>query len=193
MKRIRNICKKCGKEFTPTKGFWSICGVVCKTGSCKVGAMKVEYTDIDSVKEFKRTEKLKRSNSMMDLRSITNTYNIIYYLFNDDVITYVGQSRDVNDFTRVRRVIEHYKNGKKFDKFIIRNVDLKYNLDAVEAYEIIIHKPKENKSLNYRYHDARTLLSTIRGYITKEDEKYLYEMSMNQSGRKDKISSIIYS
>ena len=98
----------------------------------------------------------------------------VHYLFNDDVITYIGKSENVNDFTRIRRIIEHYKNGKKFDKFIIRNVDLKYNIDAVEAYEIMIHKPKENKSINLVKGEIRSLLISVRGYITKEDERYLY-------------------
>lgn len=192
MKRIRNICKKCGTEFTPTKGFWSICGVVCKNGGGRSNSLKIEYNYVDSVKEFKRTEKLKKSNSMMDLRTITDTYNVIYYLFNDDVITYIGQSRDVNDFTRVRRIIEHHKNGKKFDKFIIRNVDLKYNIDAIEAYEILVHKPKENKSVNFNYGDTRDILRNVQGVVTKEDDRYLYEMSMKQSGRKDEISDIMF-
>jgi hypothetical protein len=192
MKRIRNICKKCGIEFTPTKGFWSICGPMCRGKSFRPNWNKEEYDYIDSVKEFKRTEKLKRSKSMMDLRTITKTYNIIYYLYNNDEITYIGQSRDVNDFTRIRRIIEHHKNGKKFDKFIIRNVDVKCDLDAIEAFEILTHKPKENKSVNFNYHRTRTLLRSVRGYITKEDERYIYEMGKNQSGNGDSISDLIY-
>lgn len=191
MKRIRNICKKCGTEFTPTKGFWSICGVKCR-GKKYWGGGSIEYTDIDSIKEFKRTEKLKKSNTVMDLKTLTKTYNTIYYLFNGDVITYIGKSENVNDFTRIRRIIEHYKNGKKFDKFIIRNVDLKYNLDAIEAFEIVVYKPKENKSINFNYGDTRSLLRRVQGHITKEDERYLYEMSMKQAGRKDEISDLIF-
>ena len=192
MKRIRNICKKCGVEFTPTKGFWSICGPMCRGNSWRINSNKVEYNHMDSIKEFKRTEKLKKSNTMMDLRSITNTYNVIYYLFNNDVITYIGQSRNVNDFTRVRRIIEHHKNGKKFDKFIIRNVELRYDLDAIEAFEILVHKPKENKSINFNYSDIRSLLRKVKGNVTKEDDRYLYEMSMNQAGRKNEISDVIF-
>jgi hypothetical protein len=190
MKRIRNICKNCGVEFTPIKGFWSICGVRCRYGSSKVGSLKVEYTDVDSIKEFKRTEKLKKSNTMMDLRFITDTYNVIYYLYNNDEITYIGQSRNVNDFTRVRRVIEHFKNGKKFDKFVIRNVDLRYNLDAIEAFEILTHKPKENKSVNFGYHRTRSLVSSVKGHLTKEDERYMYLMGKNQAGQNDSINPI---
>jgi hypothetical protein len=189
MKRIRNICKKCGTEFTPTKGFWSICGVKCR-GKKYWGGGSIEYTDIDSIKEFKRTEKLKKSNTVMDLKTLTKTYNTIYYLFNGDVITYLGKSENVNDFTRIRRIIEHYKNGKKFDKFIIRNVDLKYNINAIEAYEIMIHKPKENKSINLIKGEIKSLLTSVRGYITKEDERYLYEMGQNQSGRKNSINTL---
>ena len=189
MKRIRNICKKCGVEFTPIKGFWSICSVTCR-GKKFWGGGSIEYTNIDSIKEFKRTEKLKKSNTVIDLKTLIKTYNTIYYLFNDDVITYIGKSENVNDFTRIRRIIEHYKNGKKFDKFIIRNVDLKYNIDAVEAYEIMIHKPKENKSINLVKGEIRSLLISVRGYITKEDERYLYEMGQNQSGRKNSMSTI---
>jgi hypothetical protein len=165
---------------------------MCRGKSFRPNRNKEEYDHIDSVKEFKRTEKLKRSNSVMDLKTITNTYNVIYYLFNNDVITYIGKSENVNDFTRVRRVIEHYKNGKKFDKFIIRNVDLKCSIDAIETFEILIHKPKENKSVNLNYSSARSLLRSIQGYITKEDERYMYLMGKNQSGNRDSICDIIY-
>lgn len=145
-----------------------------------------------SIREYKRTENLKKSNTIVDLREITETYNIIYYLYVNDVITYIGQSKNVNDFTRLRRIMEHYKNGKKFDKYHIRNVSLDYDIDAIEAFEIITHKPIENKSINMQHHEIRHLMERMNGYFSMTDERYLYEMSMKRAGLEKDISPIRY-
>jgi hypothetical protein len=147
---------------------------------------------IESIKSFKKSDKLKKSKIEMDLRELTHKYNTVYYLYNNDVITYIGQSLNVNDFTINRRIIEHHKNGKKFDKYIIRKVELEYSVSIIESVEILKYKPVENKSFSVTNDELRFAYNQIYGPLTKEDERYIYVLGMKRSGNSNLISEIIY-
>jgi len=137
----------------------------------------------ESIKVFKQTNKLKKSKVEMDIRSLINTYNTIYYLYNNDIVTYIGQSLSVNDFTINRRIIEHYKNGKKFDKYVIRKVDLEYDINIIESFEIVKHRPIENNSISAKGDELRSVIRDINGHISREDDRYITEMCMKRSGK----------
>ena len=148
----------------------------------------------ESIKTFKQTNKLKKLKVEMDLRNLTITYNTIYYLYNNDVVTYIGQSVNVNDFTINRRIIEHYKNGKKFDKYIIRKVDLEYDIDIIESFEIVKHRPTENSSLSAKGYELRSVIEDINGHISREDDRYITEMCMKRSGKhNDDMVNLMFS
>ena len=69
-------------------------------------------------------------------------YSAIYYLFDNDEIVYVGQSRYA--FGRIRT---HIREGKKqFNRFALMNTreDL---LNQAEAEEIVAHDPKYNREV----------------------------------------------
>jgi len=70
-------------------------------------------------------------------------FNFLYFLFDDDDIVYVGQSRNYPS----SRITAHISSIKVFDRFSILKIGEEYNkelLDSAEAYMIMLHKPKHN-------------------------------------------------
>lgn len=98
-----------------------------------------------------------------------DVWNILYYLYNDDQIIYVGQSKNVNKHTEHRRIYEHLKT-KSFNNYIIRRVPINLDIDLCETYEIIKHKPIENKILPIKINKTILMLNSIgHGHLLTED------------------------
>lgn len=65
----------------------------------------------------------------------------IYLLFNDDVVSYVGQSRNV-----MKRIAGHASNGRAFTSYYVIPCHTD-DLDTKERHFITLLNPPENKTL----------------------------------------------
>ena len=89
-----------------------------------------------------------------------DTWNILYYLYLNDEIVYIGQSKNVNEYTELNRIKEHRKT-KKFNRYKITIIPKELDLKICESYEILKHNPIENKGLPCNYSTILTALTVV--------------------------------
>jgi len=71
------------------------------------------------------------------LNAIKPAFPVIYFLYNGSELIYIGKTTDLRN-----RIYDHKYQGKVFDSFAFKELDLAY-----EKLIIRVHKPKENKYL----------------------------------------------
>lgn len=103
------------------------------------------------------------SDVVYDITSATdekNTWNILYYLYLDEEVIYIGQSKNVNEYTELNRIKEHRKT-KKFNGYKITKIPKELDLKICESYEILKYNPVENKCLPCNYTTILTALTVV--------------------------------
>jgi hypothetical protein len=115
---------------------------------------------VDSlIKYVNIRDQIKQQSEIVDV-VYEDTWNILYYLYIDDEVVYIGQSKDVNEHTQYLRISQHRKD-KVFNRYRITKIPKELDLKLCETYEILKHKPVLNKILPCNYVTTLTALTEV--------------------------------
>lgn len=115
---------------------------------------------INSLKKYVSIrDQIKQESEILDV-VCGDTWNILYYLYMDDKVVYIGQSKDVNEHTQYSRIIQHRKD-KVFNRYRITKIPKELDLKICETYEILKHNTTLNKTLPCNYTTTLTALTSV--------------------------------
>jgi hypothetical protein len=104
-------------------------------------------------------DQIKQQSEIIDVVD-GDTFNIIYYLYMDEEVVYIGQSKDVNEHSQYNRISQH-RRDKVFNRYRITKIPKELDLKICETYEILKHKPVGNMTLPCGYLTTLTALTSV--------------------------------
>jgi hypothetical protein len=115
--------------------------------------------DNSLIKYVNIREQIRQQSEIVDVVN-EETWNILYYLYLDEEVVYVGQSKDVNEHTQYNRINQHRKD-KLFNRYRITKIPKELDIKICETYEILKHNPVGNRTLPCNYVSTLTALTSV--------------------------------